>query len=69
MKPMKHLFLVVAEMDGDGSVSFSLDHDTLDLMLGGVCYDEATNTYTKVPAHIDHADEVIRQRIIKALDI
>lgn len=66
---MKHLFLITAEMDGDGSASFSLDHDTLDTVLGGVMFDERTNTYRAVPPHLDHADEVIRQRIIKALDI
>jgi hypothetical protein len=66
---MKHLFLVVAEMDGDGSISFDLDHDTLDALLGGVMLNERTNTYGAVPDHLQYADEVIRERIIKALDI
>lgn len=66
---MKHLFLVVAEMDDEGSVSFSLDHDTLDALLGGVMLDDNTNTYCAVPTRLTHADETIRQRIIKALDI
>ncbi len=66
---MKHLFLVVAEVDGDGSQSFSLDHDTLDALLGGVMFDERTNTYCKVPAHLDYADEALRETIINALGI
>jgi hypothetical protein len=67
---VKHLFLVVAEADDEGEgVSFSLDDDTIDQVLGGCIYNDKTGQYEKVPAHLDATDDRIRKRIISALGI
>jgi len=53
----------------NGAVIFRLDHDTLDIVLGGVCFDDEEGIYRSVPRDRAHIDTDIRDQIIKALNI